>query len=80
MNCWSHKCLNNETADNLAKSEITEIFIFASCANDKMNWNRQMSSWNKSKNCLKTKWNVGWVSPRLSQRLLSLKKLHQNQV
>ena len=73
----------NEAADNLAKSGSQlsmlgpEPFIpvpYASCVQEIKNWslNRWKTSWDKRKDCRKTKEVIDWVSPRLSNRLLSL--------
>ena len=77
--------------DNLAKTGSTlnshgpEPFApvpYASCTSEIRDWclKRWKSSWLNKKDCLRTRRNVGWASPRLSQRLLSLKRPYLNQV
>ena len=75
----------NEKADILAKSGSAlhcsgpELFIsipYASCRAAIKDWSvkRWKTSWTKQKDCLRTKENVGWASPQLTQRLLRLKR------
>ena len=81
----------NEKADILAKSGSAlncsgpEPFIFipyASCRAAIKDWSvkRWKTSWIERKDCLRTKENVGWASPQLTQRLLRLKRPRINEV
>ena len=81
----------NEKVDKLAKAGSTlqmqgpEPFItvpHASLVSELKNWTteRWKSTWNKRKDCLRTKENVGWPSPRLCQRLLNLNRTQLNNV
>ena len=78
-------------ADEMAKSGSTakvsgpEPFIavpYVSCKAEIREWfkKRWKTSWTNSRNCLRTKEHVGWVSPRLSQRLIGLSRRNLNQV
>ena len=81
----------NERADFLAKAGSSMImygpepFItvpYASCVTEIKDWSteRWRTLWRNKKDCLRTKENVGWTKPRLSQRLIRLKRPHLNQV
>ena len=81
----------NEKADILAKSGSAlncsgpEPFIsipYASCRAAIKDWSvkRWRTSWIERKDCLRTKENVGWASPQLTQRLLRLKRPRINEV
>ena len=81
----------NERADILAKSGSAlncsgpEPFIsipYASCRAAIKDWSvkRWKTSWIERKDCLRTKENVGWTSPQLTQRLLRLKRPRINEV
>ena len=81
----------NEKADILAKPGSTlncsgpEPFIsipYASCRAAIKEWSvkRWKTSWIEQKNCLRTKENVGWISPQLTQRLLRLKRRRINEL
>ena len=79
----------NEKADILAKSGSAlncsgpEPFISipnASCRAAIKDWSVWKTSWIERKDCLKTKENVGWASPQLTQRLLRLKRSRINEV
>ena len=78
----------NEKADILAKAgsalnclgpEPFISFPYASCRAAIKDWSvkKWRTSWIERKDCLRTKENVEWVSPQLTQRLLSLKKTLQ---
>ena len=78
-------------ADYVAKSGSKskmhgpESFItvqYASCVNAVKNWSthRWKSMWNKRKDCLRMTESVGWPSPRLTIRLLNLKRTQLNRV
>ena len=81
----------NEVADYVAKSGSKskihgpEPFItvpYASCVSTVKDWStdRWKSMWNKRKDCLRMKESVGWMSLRLTIRLLNLKRPHLNRV
>ena len=80
----------NEKADILAKSGSAlnclgpEPFIsipYASCRAAIKDWSvkRWKTSWIERKDCLRSKENVGWASPQLTQRLLRLKRPRINE-
>ena len=81
----------NKKADILAKSESTlnclgpESFIsisYASCRAAIKDWSvkRWRTSWIERKDCLRTKENVGWALPQLTQELLRFKRFRINEV
>ena len=81
----------NEEADKLAKQgsempvEGPEPFIpvpYASCVSELKDWctKRWMTSWNERSDCHWTKGLVKRVSPRLTNKLLSLSRLRLNLV
>ena len=80
----------NEKADILAKSGSAlnclgpELFIsipYASCRAAIKDWSvkRWRTSWIERKDCLRTKENVEWASPKFTQRLLRLKRPRLNE-
>ena len=81
----------NEVVDYLAKSGSQskihgpEPFItvpYASCVSMVKHWStvRWKSMWNKRKDCLRMKESVGWMSSRLTIRLLNLTRPQLNRV
>ena len=55
---------------------------YASCRAAIKDWSVKIwkTSWIERKDCLRTKENVGWASPQLTQRLLRLKRPRINEV
>ena len=82
----------NEVADYQAKSgskskihgpdPFNNTVPYASCVNTVKDWfaDRRKSMWNKWKDCLRIKESVGWMSSRLTIRLLNLKRPQLNRV